>query len=190
MEVLRFEVWRESTKVKDTEYEAPLSREEALDALQAENSCWIGKLTVKDSKVGLRGPHKLDPSKTYVLQVADLAGSRPCPYMRKAIFQWSLPSAQSTRGASLACAHPAHRHLQPCPQTCLSRKCLSRKLNACGASRRCINAADDASSMQIVSSYAASLLKPHRDIGALLDHGLDNCSVALLDHITCQACLA
>ena len=86
MEVLRFEVWRDSTKVKETEYESPLSREEALGALQAENSSWIGKLTVKDSQIGLRGPRELDPSKVYVLQLADLAGSKPFPEMSKAIF--------------------------------------------------------------------------------------------------------
>lgn len=55
MEVLRFEIWRASTLVDVTEYEAPLTREEALDALNAENPLWIGKLTVKGSKVGLRG---------------------------------------------------------------------------------------------------------------------------------------
>ncbi|KAK9839974.1 hypothetical protein WJX74_001331 [Apatococcus lobatus] len=75
MTALRFQIWRGSTKVKEIECEGPLTREEALGALQVENSLWLGKLTVKDSQVGLRGPRKLDSSKTYVLRLADLAGT-------------------------------------------------------------------------------------------------------------------
>ncbi|KAK9867711.1 hypothetical protein WJX84_008077 [Apatococcus fuscideae] len=80
MKVLRFEVWRESTKVTETKYEGPLTREEALGALQAETSLWIGKLTVKYSPDGPRGPRNLDSSETYVLQLAGGPGHRaPSP---------------------------------------------------------------------------------------------------------------
>ncbi len=78
MEILFFEVWRGSTKVKETRYAGPLTAENALGALQAENPLYRGKLTVKDGDVGLTGPHSLDSSRTYVLQLADLAGRNPC----------------------------------------------------------------------------------------------------------------
>ena len=78
MEVLRFEIWRDGTKLEETQYEAPLTRDEALRALREENPVWRGKLLVKDSQLGLRGPRKLDPSKIYVLQLADLAGRSLC----------------------------------------------------------------------------------------------------------------
>ena len=94
MEVLRFEIWRENTKPDETEYEAPLTRNEALDALQEENPLWKGKLTVKDSKIGLRGTCELDTSQTYVLRLADGAGRKSCVYVSKAIFQ--LSSAESS----------------------------------------------------------------------------------------------
>ncbi|KAK9841468.1 hypothetical protein WJX74_006385 [Apatococcus lobatus] len=74
MEVLGFEIWREGTKLEESGYEAPLTRDEALGALQEENPLWTGKLTVKDSQLGLRGPRKLDPSKVHVLRLANLAG--------------------------------------------------------------------------------------------------------------------
>ncbi|KAK9841467.1 hypothetical protein WJX74_006385 [Apatococcus lobatus] len=75
MEVLGFEIWREGTKLEESGYEAPLTRDEALGALQEENPLWTGKLTVKDSQLGLRGPRKLDPSKVHVLRLANLAGA-------------------------------------------------------------------------------------------------------------------
>ncbi|KAK9831261.1 hypothetical protein WJX74_009799 [Apatococcus lobatus] len=74
MKEIRFEIWKEGTKVQDTEYEGPLTRDEALSALREENPLWQGKLTAKDSKIGLRGPGKLDSSKIYVLWLADSPG--------------------------------------------------------------------------------------------------------------------
>ncbi|KAK9820816.1 hypothetical protein WJX74_008476 [Apatococcus lobatus] len=111
MEAFRSEVWREDTMVKDTYYGGPLTGEEALGALRTENPQWTGKLTTKDSQVGLRGPTKLDSSKTYVLRLtahADL--SKPiwyehramadamCPYARWVILlQWARCSRRPCR---------------------------------------------------------------------------------------------
>ncbi len=112
MKVLRFEVWRESTKVTETKYEGPLTREEALGALQAETSLWIGKLTVKYSPDGPRGPRNLDSSETYVLQ---LAGREPCSSMSKTIFHGLCLQQRPVLWAVAAYAHPASGDLQPCP---------------------------------------------------------------------------
>ncbi len=76
MEVLCFEVWRRGRKAKDTKYVGLLTAEKALDALQAENPLWTGKLTVKDNEVGLVKPHKMDSSKIHVLQLTDPAGRK------------------------------------------------------------------------------------------------------------------
>ncbi len=56
MATLRFEIWKDATFLTDTEYAAPMTRDQALGALQRENPLWVGKLTVKDSRVGLTGP--------------------------------------------------------------------------------------------------------------------------------------
>ena len=76
MKVIHFEIWKEGIKVKNTLYEDPLTREEALSALQEEDPQWRGKLTAKDSQVGLRGPGNLDSSKIHVLWLADSPGRR------------------------------------------------------------------------------------------------------------------
>lgn len=78
MEIIHFEIWRKGTKVADTEYTAPWTADEALNILRNENPGWLGKLTAKDSKVGLKGPDKLLPSTTYVLRLANPSGRSNC----------------------------------------------------------------------------------------------------------------
>ncbi len=74
MATLRFEIWRNTTLLADTEYAAPMTRDQALAALRIENPLWVGKLTVKDNRVGLRGPTTLDASQVYVLWLAQSTG--------------------------------------------------------------------------------------------------------------------
>ena len=99
MEVVRFEVCREGITVKDTRYEGPLTREEALCYLQVENPQWTGKLTAKGSQVELRGPEKLDPSIIYTLWLPRLAGRK----MLHLLSSVCCPGLRSNAKCIMAC---------------------------------------------------------------------------------------
>ena len=96
----------------DTAYEGPLTGEQAPPYLGKENMQWTGKLTAKNSKVGLTsGIKEVDPAKTYVMWLPRVAGKRSC--MLHVLSSICGPGRRSNS------RHLA-RHADDLWQTCLS----------------------------------------------------------------------